>query len=56
MMDLAPLLYIIRATKRPPLFLIQGLLLVIPVISTVFVNFAISLVSCVDFLTVLLLL
>jgi hypothetical protein len=54
-MDLASLFYIIRVTEMPLLFLIRSLLLVIPVISAVFVIFATSLVSCVDFPTVLLL-
>jgi hypothetical protein len=53
MLDLAPLLCIVKATKRPPFFLIRRLLLAIPAISTIFV---ISPVSCVDFLIVLLLL
>jgi hypothetical protein len=55
-MNLAPLLYIIRTTKRHLLFLIRGLLLAIPVISTVSTIFTISFVSRVDFLIVLLLL
>jgi hypothetical protein len=53
MMDIAPLLCIISATKMPLLFLIRGLLLAIPVI---FVIFAISSVSHIDFLIILLLL
>jgi hypothetical protein len=56
MMDLAQLLYIVRATKRHFLFLIRGLLLVIPTIFTVSAIFAISLVSHVEFLIILLLL
>jgi hypothetical protein len=52
-MDLAPLLCVVRATKRPVLFLVQGQLLVI---STVSVVLAICLVSCVDFPVVLLIL
>jgi hypothetical protein len=54
-MDLSPLLYIVRATERPLLFLIRGLLLVFSVVSTVSTILAISLVSCVDFPGVLLL-
>jgi hypothetical protein len=53
MMDLTPLLCIVKAMKRPPFFLIQRLLLAIPVIFAIFV---ISPVSCVDFLIVLFLL
>jgi hypothetical protein len=53
MMDLAPLLCVIRATKRPLLLLIRGLLLAVFVVSVIF---AISPVSCVDFPVVLLLL
>jgi hypothetical protein len=56
MMDLAPLLCIIRETKRPLFFLIRGLLPTIPVIYTVFMIFVISSVNCVDFLIILLLL
>jgi hypothetical protein len=56
MMDLAPLLYIIRAIERPLLFLIRGLLLVISTISVVSAIFVISPISCVDFSIILLLL
>jgi hypothetical protein len=49
-MDLAPLLYVVRASEMPLLFLIQRLLASISMI------LAISSVSCVDFLTILLLL
>jgi hypothetical protein len=56
MMDLAPLLCIIRVMEMPLFFLIRGLLLAIPTISTVFMIFATSLISCVDFPIVLLLL
>jgi hypothetical protein len=52
-MDLAPVLCIVRVTKRPFLFLIRWLLLAIPEISAVFV---ISSVSCVDFPIILLIL
>jgi hypothetical protein len=55
-MDLAPLLCIVRTTEMPLLFLIQGLLLVISVVSAASAIFAISLISCADFLIVLLLL
>jgi hypothetical protein len=54
-MDLAPLVYIIRGTERHLLFLIHGLLLVIPVISVVSVIFVIFSVSRVDFPIILLL-
>jgi hypothetical protein len=53
MMDLAPLLYVIRAPAKAFFFLIQGLLATIFVISMIL---AISSVSCVDFPIVLLLL
>jgi uncharacterized membrane protein len=56
MMDLAPLLYIIRAIEMPLLFLIRGLLLVISTISVVSAIFVISPISCVDFSIILLLL
>jgi hypothetical protein len=52
-MNLASFLCIIRVTKRPLFFLVQRLLLSIPMISTVSV---ISPVNCVDFSIVLLLL
>jgi hypothetical protein len=52
-MDLAPLFYVVRATERPPLFLIRGLLAAIPVIFTVLV---VSLIGRVDLPIVLLLL
>jgi hypothetical protein len=55
-MDLAPLLCVIRTMEMSLFFLIRRLLLVIPVISTVYVIFATSSVSCVDFLIILLLL
>jgi hypothetical protein len=55
-MDLAPLLCVIRATERPLLLLIRGLLLVVFAISTTSVIPTISPVSCVDFSVVLLLL
>jgi hypothetical protein len=51
--DLAPLLEIIKVMKRPLLFLIRGLLAVIPVISAVL---AVSLVGRVDLSIILLLL
>jgi hypothetical protein len=51
-MDLTPLLCIVRAPKSPLLFLIGGLLAVIPTISTVFV---VSPISHVDLLIVLVL-
>jgi hypothetical protein len=51
--DLALHLCIIKATEMPPLFLIRGLLLAIPAISTIF---TISPVICVDFPIILLLL
>jgi hypothetical protein len=54
--DLASLLCIARATERPLLFLIWGLLLAVSMIYMIFVIFEISPVSCVDFLVVLLLL
>jgi hypothetical protein len=52
-MDLAPLLYVVRATKMPLLLLIRGLLLMI---SVIFVILVISPISRVDFLVILLLL
>jgi hypothetical protein len=52
-MDLAPLFYVVRATERPPLFLIRGLLAAIPVISAVLV---VSPIGRVDLPIVLLLL
>jgi hypothetical protein len=55
-MDLAPLLYVVRATEKPLLFLVCRLLLTIPVISTVTVILAVFVISCVDLLIVLLLL
>jgi hypothetical protein len=55
-MDLTPLLYISRAMEQFLLLLIQGLLLVIPAISTISVIPAISPISCVDLSIVLLLL
>jgi hypothetical protein len=55
-MDLAPLLYVVRATEKPLLFLVCRLLLTIPVISTVPVILAVFVISCVDLLIVLLLL
>jgi hypothetical protein len=55
-MDLAPLLCVIRAMERPPLFLIRGLLLAVSVVSMVSAILAISSVSRIDFSIVLLLL
>jgi hypothetical protein len=52
-MDLAPLLYLVKATERPLLFLIGGLLTAIPTISAVFV---VSPIGHVDLPIVLLLL
>jgi hypothetical protein len=52
-MDLTPLFCVVRATQRPLLLLIRGLLLAI---SMVYVVFAISSISHVDFPIVLLLL
>jgi hypothetical protein len=52
-MDLTPILYIVREQERPLLCLIQGLLATITATSVILV---ISLVCCVDFLVVLLLL
>jgi hypothetical protein len=54
-MDLAPLLCVVRATERP-LLLIQGMLLVVFVISSFSTILAISSVSCVDPPVILLLL
>jgi hypothetical protein len=51
-MDLAPLLCVVRATERPLLFVIRGLLATIPMISIVF---AVSLIGHVDLPVVLLL-
>jgi hypothetical protein len=53
MMDLAPLLYVVRVTERPLLFLIGGLLAAIPAISAVL---AISPIGHVDLPIVLFLL
>jgi hypothetical protein len=55
-MDLAPLLYIIRATEMPLLFLIRGLLLMVSAVSVVSVILTISSVGRVDFPVVMLLL
>jgi hypothetical protein len=52
-MDLAPLLYVVKASEGPLLFLIGGLLAVIPMISAVFV---ISPIGHVDLLIIMLLL
>jgi hypothetical protein len=49
-MDLAPILYVIRVMERPLFFLIRGLITMITVVSVI------SPVSCVDFLIILLLL
>jgi hypothetical protein len=54
-MDLAPLLYVIRTIERPLLFLIQGLLLAVSMVSAVSTILVISLVSLIDFWVVLLL-
>jgi hypothetical protein len=53
-MDLAPHLCTVRVTKRPLLFLIQGMLLAAFMVSAVSTILAISLVSHVDFPVVLL--
>jgi hypothetical protein len=55
-MDLTPLLCVIRSMERPLLFLIQGPLLAVSVVSTVSMILVISLVSRVDFSALLLLL
>jgi hypothetical protein len=55
-MDLTPLLCVIRSMERSLLFLIQGPLLAVSVVSTVSMILAISLVSRVDFSALLLLL
>jgi hypothetical protein len=55
-MDLTPLLCVIRATERPILLLIRGLLVVVSVVSTVSTILVMSSVSRVDFPVVLLLL
>jgi hypothetical protein len=47
-MDLAPLLYVVRATERLFLFLVYGLLLTIPVIFTVPAISMIFVIGCVD--------
>jgi hypothetical protein len=55
-MDLAPLLYVIRVMERSLLLLIWGLLLTVFVVSAVFAIVVIFLISHVDFSVVLLLL
>jgi hypothetical protein len=54
-MDLAPLLYILRASERSPLLLLRGLPLPVPAISTISVVPAISTIGSIDFPIILLL-
>jgi hypothetical protein len=56
MMDLTPLLCVGKVMEQSLLLLIQGLLLAIPMISTIPMIPAISSISCVDILIILLLL
>jgi hypothetical protein len=46
--DLAPLLYVVRATERPLLLLVGGLLLMIPTISVIPTVTVVPAISCVD--------